>query len=166
VKLLLASLLVAVAFPRIVQFPGGQAIVTTTQGVDHVVVKDVKGNVESDSFCDEQTGRYDAVVAFGKALTAAASRRDEKAVAALLQYPFRANATSQDANAPVKTLTLKNRSELLARYSAVFTPAIVDRLARVQPYDVFCRNGMSTIGGGLIWATVNDGTLKGAVLNR
>lgn len=165
-KLLLLSLFVAVAGPRIVQFPGGQAVVTTTQGVDHVVVKDVRGNVESDSFCDDQTGRYDAIVSFGKALAAAATLHDANAIARLLHYPFRVNTTSKNENESVKTLMVKNRSELLARYSKVFTPEIVERLAHVQTHDVFCRNGMSTIGNGLIWANVDaGGVLKAAVLN-
>ena len=56
---------------------------------------------------------------------------------------------------------------MLARYPDVFTPRVLAMLANFDPHDVFCRNGMSWVAGGVMWATIDArGVLRIAIINR
>lgn len=61
VEIVKIALLLVVAF----YFSGGEAIVTAAGGMEHVVVKDSRGIVQSDSYCDAQSGNYGQIVRLG-----------------------------------------------------------------------------------------------------
>ena len=153
--------LVLLAAVRIVHFSAGTAIVTTASGAQQVVIKDAKGNVEADSYCDAQSGYYDQIVKLGQSLVAAAKSDDPAAMAVLVQYPLRVNAST------TSHYLVKDATALKARYQAVFTPKVLSEIRVLEPHGVFCRMGMSMFGGGVIWASVDKrGRLKAAVVNQ
>lgn len=128
---------------------------------EHVVIRDTKGNLTSDSYCDAQSGRYSAVVAFGIALKAAVSNNSPGAVAASMSYPLRVNT------GPNQGFTVRNRADLLARFRRVFTGGVLARLRALEPHDVFCRDGQSMLAGGTVWAQAGTGgVVRGVVVNR
>lgn len=156
---LLGSAAPAAQTARVIHFNGGEAVVTTANGLEHVVIKDASGVVGSDSYCDATSGTYDQILAFGAAVVAAAKRDDRRAIANLMQYPLRVNRASG-------ALDVKSSSALLAGYREILSAKFVDRLAQIEPHDVFCKNGMSMLGNGIIWASPNrQGALKGTILN-
>jgi hypothetical protein len=163
--LLIFALLASVAaVTRVVHFTGGEAIVhAVADGTQHVVIKDAKGNVTSDSYCDSSSGFYDRVVALGVAVQSAARRGDAAALGTLMQYPLRVNL----GHARTSTLMVTSRAMLLSHYAQIFTPGVLAGLRAMEPGDVFCRNGMSMLANGTIWASVDhSGAVKGAVVNR
>lgn len=156
-----APVLLLSAALRIVHFSGGTATITTQNGgVEHVVMKDAKGDLVAESDCDSQSGTYDHIVSFGQAVIIAAKNDDRTAMMTLVQYPIRINVKA-------KPLFIKDAATLQIRYQAVFTPAVLGQLRQVDPHDVFCREGMSMLGGGIVWATADkSGALKIAVVNE
>ncbi len=154
-------LVVLLAALRIVQFTGGAAYITTESGgVEHVVMKDAKGAVEAESECDAQSGTYEQSVKFQQAIVAAARDNNRAAMVSLVQYPLRVNVKT-------KPLFIKDAATLNARYATVFTQGVIGQIQQANPHEVFCRNGMSMLGSGIIWATVDKhGVLKAAVINQ
>jgi outer membrane protein assembly factor BamB len=153
--------LILLAALRIVHFNGGTATITTQSGGEHVVIKDAKGQLEAESSCDSQSGTYDQIVKFGQAVVAAAYHNDRTAMMSLVQFPLRVNASS------TKSTLVINKATLQSRYSVTFTAPVLAKLRQVEPHDVFCRNGMSMLGSGVVWATVDhNGNLKAAVINQ
>jgi hypothetical protein len=166
--LIASSLAAPSAGARVVRFNGGEAIVEAKGGLEHVVIKSLDGVVASDSYCDAQSGTYDHIVRLGLAIRAASRAGDRARMATLFQYPLRVNVPSHARGVRIVEATdVKSKSQLLARYRTVFTKNVLQQLAQIEPHDVFCRNGMSSLGGGVVWATVDrDGALKIAVLNQ
>ena len=70
-------------------------------------------------------------------------RGDKARAAAAVSYPLRVSG-------PVR-LTLRNRAELLAQWSRVFTPTAVARLREAIPHEMFVRDGMAMVAGGAVW---------------
>ncbi len=147
---------------RIVHFSGGTATITAQRdGTQHVVIKDAKGDVEAESTCDSQSGSYDQSVKFQQAIVAAAQSSDPAPVIALVQYPLRVNVSSSNH------FLVNNAATMRTRYQTVFTPKVLAQIRQSDPHAVFCRMGMSMLGGGVIWATVDShGVLKAAVVNQ
>lgn len=159
----IVSLLLALTAAGIVNFPGGTAAVTASHGLQHVVIKNARGTVTSDSYCDASTGTYAQIVAFGSAMKAAVRRGDKAAVARLMQYPLRVNA---ERSAKVTTRTIASSSEFVRAYNGVFTRPIVTKIAEMQPHDVFCRNGMAMFAAGTLWVAKNaSGAIRAEVVN-
>lgn len=154
IVLILAALLAA----RTVHFPGGEAVITPSNGSQHVVIKDAKGNAVSDSYCDASTGTYDRIVRFGIAFKTAITHENRAQVAQLMQYPLRLN--------PTPKYTLASKSALLAHYADVFTSGVLARLRTMEPHDVFCRNGMAMFAAGTIWVENDSAGIRVAVVNR
>lgn len=159
----IVSLLLALTASGVVNFPGGTAVVTPSRGMQHVVVRGAHGAVTSDSYCDSSTGTYAQIVAFGSALKAAVRRGDRPAVARLMQYPLRVNA---ERSGKVTSRTIASSSAFLRAYDGVFTPPIVTKVSRMEPHDVFCRNGMAMFAGGTLWVEKNaSGAIRARVVN-
>ncbi len=150
----------------VVHFNGGKAVVDRTpDGTQHVVIEDARGNVRSDSYCDATTGTYDRIVRFGGELASAAAHGDRKGLVSLVQFPLRVNVSAADGT--VKTSYVRDERSLMARFTSIFTASVLGQLARLEPHDVFCRNGMSTIGNGMIWAAADrSGDVRMSVINR
>jgi hypothetical protein len=147
---------------RIVHFSGGTAFVTPqSDGTQRVVIKDAKGNVASDSYCDSQSGLYDQTVRFNERIISAARRRDHAALLTLVQFPLRVNAS------PSKHIVIKDPMDFQTHYARIFTASVLSALGQADPHAVFCRNGMSMIGSGVVWVTADKtGALKAAVINQ
>jgi hypothetical protein len=155
--------LLLLAAVRIVHLSGGATATITPQsdGAQQVVIKDAKGNVAAESYCDLQSGYYDQIVKFQQALVAAARNNDRLAMISLVQYPLRVNVSSSNR------YFIKDAPTLKARFQTVFPPRILGYIRRAEPQNVFCRMGMSMVGGGVMWATVdNHGVLKAQVINQ
>ena len=158
---------VATTTPRTERFGGGEAVITAAGGLERVVIKDSHGAMKSDSYCDGQSGSYDLVLRYAEAILRVAKSGDRRAMAALMWFPLRVNAGSNRAGHPaVRTSYVKSGADLRRRYGAIFTPNVIHALEQIEPHDVFCQDGMSMLGNGVLWATVERGTLKGAVINQ
>lgn len=153
------ALVLASAAPHVVHFPGGEALITKAAAAQHVVIKDRSGNITSESDCDADSGSYDEIVAFGHALKSAALRGDRRAIAGMMRYPLRVNT------GPGRRVVIPNEAAFLQRYRTLFGPALTPELERLQPDNVFCREGMAMIGNGFVWAQVRNGVLRGIVVN-
>lgn len=157
----LSPLLIAPSAVRIVHFGGDVATITTTNQSQHIVVRDRKGNLESETWCDWQSGTFDQIVGLGESLKRAAVRGDRRAIVSLMRFPLRINT------GPERGYSIVSSRALLARYDAIFTPRILGALRQNEPRDVFCRNGMSWVAGGLMWSTADQpGALRVAVINE
>ncbi len=157
----LAPLLLATASVRVVHYGGNTAVIETQDRIQHIVVRDRRGNLVSETTCDWQTGTFDQIVALGQALKRAAIRNDRYALVSLVQFPLNVNI------GPNHPVPIASKRDLLARYSRIFTPGVIASLQQDEPRDVFCRNGMSWVAGGIMWATTDPhGRLRVAVINR
>ena len=141
---------------RTVKFEGGETVIATDRGSDHVVVKNGQGKVVAESWCD--SGAFDSYLALFNKLEDSVARADRNAVVKLATYPLRVNAK--------KPLVLRNEASLLKAYDKVFTPWVLDRIRRAEPAAVFCRNGQGMLGDGVVWATASMGTAKLKVVNQ
>lgn len=146
---------------RVVHYPGGKAVlVTRSDGSQSVTVYGAHGGLNAQSECDSRSGRYDRIVTFATAVKRAARQNDGGALIGMMRFPLRVNV------APNRGFTIANRAILVKRFASVFAPAIVTRLAQLDPRDVFCRNGRSMLADGAIWAAADrSGVLKGEIVN-
>ena len=159
----IGSLLLSLTTAGVITFPGGTAVVTPSHGMQHVVIKDARGTVTSDSYCDSSSGTYQQIVAFGSAMKAAVRHGDKAAVARLMQYPLRVNAAR---SGKLTTRTITSSRDFLAAYAGVFTGPIAAHISGMQPHEVFCRNGMAMFAGGTLWAAKNaSGAIRAGVVN-
>lgn len=156
---LVAALLGAMPAQRVVRFSGGSTVIRQTAQGQRVTVRDARGAVTSDSYCDAASGTFDQATQFATAVRRAATRGDRTTLVGLMQYPLRVNTS------PGHSFSVASAGLLVRRFSTVFTPSVLKQLRALQPNDVFCRNGMSMLGSGVLWASVRNGTLKGAVVN-
>jgi hypothetical protein len=153
--ILLVASVAAAEENRVVTFATGSTIVDSSGGTDHVVVKDAKGNVTSESWCE--SGTYDAYVTLFTKLKDAVGGKDRRAVLNLVAFPFRMNGP--------KVSVFRNEASLAKRYDTVFTPKVVEKIRKAEPAAVFCRNGEGMLGDGVIWATPSKGSALATVLN-
>jgi hypothetical protein len=161
VLITLTPLLIATAPVRVVHYGGDTATIETQDRTQHIVVRDRHGNLVSETTCDWQTGTFDQIVALGQALKRAALRGDRYALVSLVQFPLNVNI------GPNRPIPIASKRDLLARYSRIFTPNVIASLQQNESRDVFCRNGMSWVAGGIMWATIDRrGRLRVAVINR
>jgi hypothetical protein len=154
---------ILLAAVRIVHLSGGMTATITPQsdGTQQVVMKDAKGDVVAESYCDSQSGRYDQSVKFQQAFVTAARKNDRTAIVSLVRYPLHVNVASSNH------FVIKDAATLQARYQSVFTPHVLDAIKQADPQNVFCRMGMSMLGSGVIWATVDKhDVLKAQVINQ
>lgn len=159
--LALAPMVAAAAPARVVHFGDSTVVIETKGRVQHIVIRDHRGELNTETYCDWQSGTYDQIVALGSALKTAALRNDRQALVSLMQFPLRVNT------GPNRGFSVTSARALLARYTAVFTPHIIAGLRQNEPRDVFCRNGMSFVASGLMWSTIDrNGRLRVAVINR
>jgi hypothetical protein len=166
--MIVAALLVAVlqvsaatAPPRTLHYPGHTVVIDSREGAERVRVWDRNGDLESESYCDRQSGTYDQIVALGRALMRAAKQNDHRGLIALMQYPLRVNFGSKH------TVWIRSQRELIAHFDTIVTPTIIAALRDDEPLGVFCREGMSMVNGGDMWATTDaHGVLKVAVINH
>jgi hypothetical protein len=158
---MIRALVLAAASTIVVHFTGGRAVIERIGEIERVRIEQPVGTVTSESECDAQSGRYAAIVAFGERVKAASARRDRTALASLMQYPLRVNT------GPNRGYTVATRSALLARAASVFPAGTLSALARMEPHDVFCREGMSMFAQGTLWAQADrTGRVRGAIVNR
>lgn len=127
---------------RIVNFAEGSTSVQTKDGVDHVVVRDLKGKVTFESRC--YVGTFSEYFALFTTFKDAVSRGDREATLSLIHYPFRVNGE--------KRLTFRNASALTPNYDKVFTSELQNKIRTAEPAAVLCRDGLATVGDGLVWA--------------
>jgi hypothetical protein len=78
----------------------------------------------------------------GKFLKAAA-RGDRAAAADAVSYPLRVNGA--------RARILHNKAELLAQWDSIFSPPLVAALREAVPHEMFVRQGMAMVGGGVVW---------------
>lgn len=64
-------------------------------------------------------------------------------VAGAVSYPVTVNMG--------RTTIIRSRADLLARWSAIFTPTYVAQLRKGIPHEMFVRNGMAMVAGGAVW---------------
>jgi hypothetical protein len=162
---MLAAILVAILLATdplvVVHYGSNTATIETQNREQHIVVKDDHGNVVTDTTCDWQTGTFDQIVALGASLKAAAVRNDRSALIALMHFPLNVNI------GPNHPVAIANARDLARRFARIFSPDIIAALKQNEPRDVFCRNGMSWVAGGVMWATIDPrGRLRVAVINR
>jgi len=155
---------------RVIAFATGIAIIEPQGNLEHVVIEDPNGIIMSDSYCDAQSGKYDQIVQLGQQVRTAAQVSDKALMASLASYPLRVNTPTvgPNGNPVVRDTYVANKGALVQNYSTVITTSVRDQLRFVEVHDVFCKNGMSTLGGGVVWATVDhaDGVLKISVINQ
>jgi hypothetical protein len=147
--------LILLVASRVITFATGFTTVDSHGGTDHVVVKDAKGNVTSESSCEP--GTYDAYVTLFTKLKDGVGGKDRRAVVKLVAFPFRMNGP--------KPIVFRNEASLAKRYDTVFTPKVVEKIRKGEPAAVFCRNGEGMLGDGVIWATPSKGSALPTVLN-
>jgi len=138
----LAALSLAASSSRVVDFAGGRTSVDTLGEADYVVVKDMRGNVVSESLCD--AGKFSDYFVLFIRFKDAVVGQDSKAAVRLVHYPFQVNAP--------KRLVFGTAASLFKSYAEVFTAEIVQKIQDAQPAAVFCKHGYATLGAGVIWA--------------
>ena len=77
-------------------------------------------------------------------LKTAAAAKDSKALARLVIFPLRVNASP-------KKKTLKNEADLKKHFSAAFTDKVLKAIAAQEAEQIFCRDQGAMIGNGEVW---------------
>lgn len=152
---------------RKVQFAGKETTITREKspiaGLDdfeRITVRNAQGRVESESSCN--VGDFDAYSALYTRLRDAAVRDNRAAIVNLMAYPLRVNDVKGK-----KSRTFRKQAALLKEYDKVFNPDVLEAIRRLEPADLFCRDGSVTSGGGMLWADDSGGDdPKVSVINR
>jgi hypothetical protein len=144
------------ASSKTIKFAAGETTVESQADRDHVTVKDEKGKIISESWCE--SGAFDAFFKLFTNLKSAVGRGDRTAVAKLINYPLAVNGN--------KRSTLRDQASLLKAYEKVFTPEVLNRIRISEPAAVFCRNGEGMLGEGVVWALVWRGAARITAINR
>lgn len=166
--MLLALVTALAAATRTVTYDGHRVRIERKGDVEHIVITDKRGEVGIETWCDRDSGFYDQIVALGRALVAAAKRDDPRALAGLMQFPLVVNiGVGSGIGRRVRHISIYDRGTFLARYRSIVTLHVLSLLQQDEPREAFCRNGMSMVGDGVMWATTDShGRLKVAVINR
>ena len=116
--------------------------------------------MESESTCN--VGDFDDYSALYARLKDAVVREDRAAVVKLMATPLHVN----DVNGK-NPRTFRKPAALLKAYDEVFTADVLAAIRRLEPADLFCRDGSVTSGGGMLWADYAGGDEpKVSVINR
>lgn len=92
----------------------------------------------------EMTDEPDAVVeARAGRFLKAAVHGDRSAAAGAVSYPLRVNGD--------RPRTIRSKTELLAQWNTIFTPALIAALRDAVPHEMFVRQGMAMVGDGVVW---------------
>jgi hypothetical protein len=134
---------VAATKPRVLKLADGQVSVETSGDTDHVVIKDAKGQLRAESWCDK--GDFDVYMRLFTDLKEEVHAGNKKAVAELVQLPLRVGAAK-------RSFTVRSESAFLKAYAKIFTPAVVEAIDRAEPAAVVCRDSDGMLGDGVIWA--------------
>jgi hypothetical protein len=162
-KMLTFAALIAMPTPsatRVVHFASGQAEIAKHGAFERVVIKGRHGEVESESYCGDGSGTYDEIVRLATALKAAARHDDRNAIMAHVAYPLRVNAP------PGAGFEIRSKRALAVRLRSVLGRKLIQAISRSEPHAVFCRDGMSMLADGVMWASVDAGVLRVRVVNR
>lgn len=68
---------------------------------------------------------------------------DKGAAAGLVSYPLRVNGP--------RSLVIRSKADLAARWEQIFTPALKARLRDAIPHEMFVHNGDAMVGDGVVW---------------
>jgi hypothetical protein len=68
---------------------------------------------------------------------------DKPGAAAAVSYPLRVNGTH--------TTTIRTPAALIAKWSTVFTPALLAQLRTAVPHEMFVHEGQAMVAGGAAW---------------
>ncbi|SAL01303.1 hypothetical protein [Caballeronia ptereochthonis] len=99
---------------------------------------------EVDARMDALVGAHEPYRAFFDRLQHAVAAGDRNAVADMVSYPITVRAAGR------KT-TLRSKRDFVARYQSIFTPKLVDTVARQKYATLFVRDQGAMIGDGGIW---------------
>ncbi|MDR5782843.1 hypothetical protein QCE63_25895 [Caballeronia sp. LZ065] len=97
-----------------------------------------------DARMDALFGAHEPYRAFFERLQHAVAAGDKKAVAELVSYPVAVHRAGTET-------TLRTKREFIARYPSIFTPTLVDIVARQKYAALFVRDQGAMIGNGEIW---------------
>jgi hypothetical protein len=140
---------------RVVKFEGGQTKIYREQGRDHVVVRDAKGKISAESYC--QDSDYELYHNLFVNLRAALAEDDPQRVSNLIEFPLRVNTA--------KPFWIRDRKALVAKYAMVFTEEVRKKIQAAEPAAVFCRDGAAMLGNGVVWAQGKKGRVAVCVVN-
>ena len=99
---------------------------------------------EVDARMDALFGAHEPYHAFFDRLQRAVAAGDRNAVASMVAYPIAVHRAGKDT-------TLRTRRDFVAYYPSIFTPKLVDIVARQKYATLFVRDQGAMIGDGEIW---------------
>nr|WKF55942.1 hypothetical protein HUO10_000386 [Paraburkholderia busanensis] len=99
---------------------------------------------EVDSRMDDLFGTHAPYKQFFQQLQQAVAHADKPAVAGMVKYPIKVTLHG-------KKVTLRTPRDFIAHYDEIFTPALVDVVAKQTYATLFTRDQGVMIGGGEIW---------------
>ena len=82
---------------RTITFAGGSASVERVGDSERVVVSHRDGKLLSESWCDQETGSYDELVALFRRSQRAVVAKDRRSVASLVRFPLQVNGANAEA---------------------------------------------------------------------
>jgi hypothetical protein len=97
-----------------------------------------------DARMDALFGAHEPYHAFFDQLKRAVAAKDKNAVAGMIKYPVAIHHANDQT-------ILRTRKDFLARYDRIFTPKLVDIVARQDYATLFVRDEGAMIGDGEIW---------------
>jgi hypothetical protein len=142
---------------HVITFPGGSVTVAQADGQERVRITDSNGQLHAESFCPAESGTFDQLRAFFIDFKAAVTSGNSHKVAELVGYPLRVNGAQKK--------DIKNRAEMLRRYSQVFAAPVLKEIRAAEPAAVFCRDGQAMIGNGAVWVSAEKGRVSVSVVN-
>lgn len=98
-----------------------------------------------DAVTDASDAEFEAMV---RKFLDAVRRGDRAGAAALVSYPLNVN---DEHGGKVRTRSIRNKAALLAQWDRIFTPAVLKALDRAVPHEMFVRDGMATVGLGVVY---------------
>jgi hypothetical protein len=97
-----------------------------------------------DAHIDALFGAHEPFRAFFDRLQQAVAAGDKNAVADMISYPIAVHRAGKET-------TLRSKRDFIARYQSIFTPQLVDIVARQKYAMLFVRDQGAMIGNGEIW---------------
>lgn len=97
-----------------------------------------------DARIDALFGAHEPFRAFFDRLQQAVAAGDKNAVADMIAYPIAVHRAGKDT-------TLRSKRDFIANYPSIFTPQLVDIVARQKYATLFVRDEGAMIGNGEIW---------------
>ncbi len=121
---------------------------TWTKGAEQLPVK-LSGDFVTDGppsrhmYADVTNASDAAFEALVRRFLKAVIAGDKPAAAAAVSYPLRVNGA--------RTRMIRTPAALIARWNAVFTPALMAQLKTAAPHEMFVHNGQAMVSGGAVW---------------